>query len=158
MREDVCPKARRWGAAYSRARPNAQRRHKDRFMCERYDIERCKVWLELERATCRKHGCAGGLKDQSRSVNLPLTSAANASITSFACLPVASTVMVVPGPAPSIMSPMIEVPPTTSCPRLTLTSASNFSTVCTNLADARACNPLLLQISSTRVTASPSPV
>jgi uracil-DNA glycosylase family 4 len=44
------PEGMRWGAAYSRARPNAQRRHKDRFMCDRYEIERCKVWLELERA------------------------------------------------------------------------------------------------------------
>src|SRR5215471_15911058 len=46
---------------------------------------------------------------------------------------------------------MIEVPPTTSWPRLTFTSASNFSTVCTNLAEARACNPFLLQILSTRI-------
>ena len=88
---------------------------------------------------------------------VPLESLDLDEVTSFASLPVASTVMVAPGPAPSIMSPMIEVPPTTSCPRLTFTSASNFSTICTNFADARACNPLLLQISSTRVTAVPSP-
>ena len=56
------------------------------------------------------------------------------------------------GPAASIIRPMIEVPPTTSLPRLTFTSASNFSTVCTNLAEARACKPFLLQISSTRMT------
>src|SRR5262245_46242146 len=49
------------------------------------------------------------------------------------------------------MRPMIEVPPTVSWPRFTFTSASNFSTVCTNLAEARACRPFLLQISSTRV-------
>jgi hypothetical protein len=46
---------------------------------------------------------------------------------------------------------MTEVPPTVSLPRFTFTSASNFSTVCTNLADARACRPFLLQISSTRM-------
>jgi hypothetical protein len=48
------------------------------------------------------------------SVNLPLTSAASASITSVACLPFASTVMLVPGPAASIIKPMMDVPPTTS--------------------------------------------
>src|SRR5262249_8582382 len=87
----------------------------------------------------------------SSSVKRPLTSAASASMTSAASRPLASTVMVVPGPAESIISPMIEVPPTTSWPRLTFTSASNFSTVCTNLAEARACNPFLLQILSTRL-------
>src|SRR5262249_38531459 len=93
----------------------------------------------------------GADRPYSSSVNRPLTSAANASTTSGASRPLASTVIVVPGPAASIISPMIEVPPTTSWPRLTFTSASNFSTVCTNFADARACNPFLLQISSTRV-------
>jgi uracil-DNA glycosylase len=85
------------------------------------------------------------------SVNRPLTSAASASTTSAACGPLASTVIVVPGPAASIIRPMIEVPPTTSWPRLTFTSQSNLSTVCTNFAEARACNPFLLQISSTRM-------
>ena len=77
----------------------------------------------------------------SSSVNRPLTSAASASITSAACGPLASTVIVVPGPAASIIRPMIEVPPTVSSPRCTFTSASNFSTVCTNFAEARACSP-----------------
>src|SRR5262245_29034979 len=100
---------------------------------------------------------AGGLSPRgaeqpySCSVNRPLTSAASASTTSAACGPLASTVIVVPGPAASIIRPMIEVPPTTSWPRLTFTSQSNLSTVCTNFAEARACNPFLLQISSTRM-------
>src|SRR4029450_3432959 len=92
----------------------------------------------------------------SSSVTRPLTSAASASSTSAASRPLASTVIVVPGPAASIMRPMIEVPPTVSWPRLTFTSASNFSTVCTNLAEARACRPFLLQISSTRVIGAES--
>ena len=50
----------------------------------------------------------------------------------------------------------MEVPPTTSLPRFTFTSASNFSTICTNLADARACKPFLLQIWTTRVMGASS--
>ena len=46
--------------------------------------------------------------------------------------------MVVPGPAESIISPMIELPPTDSLPRVTVTSASNSSTSFTNFAEARA--------------------
>ena len=53
----------------------------------------------------------------------------SAWMTAVASLPVASTVMVVPVAAPSIMSPMIEVPPTDSLPRVTRTAASKRSTV-----------------------------
>ena len=52
----------------------------------------------------------------------------------------------VPVPAASIIRPMIDVPPTVSLPRVTQTSASNFSTSWTNFADARACRPRLLMI------------
>jgi hypothetical protein len=41
---------------------------------------------------------------------------------------------------------MIEVPPTVSPPRVTLTSAWNLSTNWTNFAEARACRPFLLTI------------
>src|SRR5262245_52033533 len=99
----------------------------------------------------------GGLiRPYSSSVNRPLTSASSASTTSAASRPLASTVIVVPRPAASIISPMIEVPPTTSWPRFTFTSASNFSTICTNFAEARACKPFLLQISSTRMMGAAS--
>ena len=57
---------------------------------------------------------------------------------------------VVPGPADSIISPMIEVPPTVSLPRVTQTSALKRSTICTNFADARACRPRLLMMGSSR--------
>src|SRR5262245_55566817 len=57
---------------------------------------------------------AGADRPYSSSVNRPLTSASSASTTSAASRPLASTVIVVPGPAASIISPMIEVPPTTS--------------------------------------------
>src|SRR5262249_46036132 len=190
-----------------------------------YEIERCKIWLDLERAlvkpvaivalgaaqsarpfghhreaartglaSCRRHrlrhhpplvpaahrgrrrqaarvrefrrrSATGGadiaekgglIRPYSSSVNRPLTSASSASTTSAASRPLASTVIVVPGPAASIISPMIEVPPTTSWPRFTFTSASNFSTICTNFAEARACKPFLLQISSTRMMGAAS--
>ena len=58
---------------------------------------------------------------------------------------VASTVIEEPGAAASIIRPMIEVPPTVSLQRRThRTSASNFSTVCTNLADARGVQAFLV--------------
>ncbi len=59
-------------------------------------------------------------------------------MTSAARLPLALTEMDVPGAAASIIRPMIEVPPTVSPARVTVTSASNFSTVWTNFAEARA--------------------
>jgi hypothetical protein len=52
--------------------------------------------------------------------------------------PIAETMIDVPGPAESIISPMIEVPPTVSPPRVTQTSALKRSTICTNFAEARA--------------------
>jgi len=46
--------------------------------------------------------------------------------------------MDVPGPADNIISPMMEVPPTVSPPRVTHTSALKRSTIWTNFAEARA--------------------
>src|SRR5487761_311371 len=97
------------------------------------------------------HGHA--LADQSASPKRESIKAAKASTTSVASRPVAATVIDVPGAAASIIRPMIEVPPTLSLQRVTRTSASNFSTVCTNLADARACRPFLLQMTKPRETA-----
>ena len=67
--------------------------------------------------------------------------------------PIAETTMEVPGPADSIISPMIEVPPTVSLPLVTQTSALKRSTICTNFAEARACRPRLLMMGSSRDTA-----
>src|SRR6516164_3833144 len=94
------------------------------------------------------------IRDQSTSPKREEISASKASTAAAACGPVAVIVIEVPGAAASIISPMIEVPPTVSWPRVTRTSASNFSTVCTNLAEARACRPFLLQITRARTTAS----
>src|SRR4029077_6838324 len=80
------------------------------------------------------------------SLNLSATSAAIASTAACASGPFAETTTEVPGPAASIIRPMIEVPPTVSLPRVTQTSALNFSTICTNFAEARACRPRLLMI------------
>jgi NAD(P)-dependent dehydrogenase (short-subunit alcohol dehydrogenase family) len=63
------------------------------------------------------------------SLNLLSTSFVIASIASSASGPSAETLMVVPGPAASIINPMIDVPPTVSLPRVTQTSALNFSTI-----------------------------
>ena len=86
-------------------------------------------------------GCLFVRSGQSSSPKRVSMSVAKASTTSAASRPVASTVIEVPGEAASIIRPMIEVPPTVSPPRMTRTSASNFSTSCTNFADARACSP-----------------
>src|SRR5690349_19740589 len=51
-----------------------------------------------------------------------------------------------PWPAASIISPMIEVPPTVWPSRITRTVASKLSAHLTNLAEARACRPLRLRI------------
>src|ERR1700694_1640910 len=82
------------------------------------------------------------------SLNLLATSSVIASTAACASGPIAETVMDVPGPADSIISPMIEVPPTVSLPFVTQTSALKRSTICTNLADARACRPRLLMMGS----------
>src|SRR5215211_5898252 len=74
------------------------------------------------------------------SLNLSATSAVMASIAACASGPIAETRIVVPGPADSIISPMMEVPPTVSPPRVTQTSALKRSTIWTNLAEARAGN------------------
>src|SRR5882762_9032113 len=63
-------------------------------------------------------------RNYSSSLNLLPTSSASAATAASASAPVAETVMVVPGPAESIISPMIEVPPTVSPPRVTVISAS----------------------------------
>src|ERR1700730_10057404 len=87
------------------------------------------------------------------SLNLLATSSVIASTAACASGPVAETTIDVPGPADSIISPMIEVPPTVSWPLVTQTSALKRSTICTNLAEARACRPRLLMMGSSRDTA-----
>src|SRR5690606_31229114 len=84
-----------------------------------------------------------------------LTSAVMASSASRACRPVAWTRMVAPGPAPSIMSPMMELPATVVPSRTTWISASKHSAVRTKRADARACRPLRLTMVSCCASARP---
>src|SRR6185369_11844209 len=61
-----------------------------------------------------------------------------------------------PGPAPSIMRPMIEVPETDWPSFRTVTCASNLAVHWTNLAEARACRPLVFTILRRRSSASPA--
>src|SRR5277367_4807460 len=56
-----------------------------------------------------------------------------------------------PGPAASIISPMIERASTVWPSRVTVTSASKLPASLTNLAEARACSPRSLTISTVRV-------
>src|SRR6478736_3289325 len=87
------------------------------------------------------------------SLNLLATRSVIASRAACASGPTAETMMDVPGPADSIINPMMEVPPTVSAPRVTQTSASKRSTIWTNFAEARACKPRLLIMGSSRVIA-----
>jgi hypothetical protein len=64
--------------------------------------------------------------------------------------------MSVPGPAASIISPMIDWPPTSVPLRSTQISASNSATSLTNFAAARACRPRWLQMVTLRVSRSES--
>src|SRR6218665_3369328 len=73
-----------------------------------------------------------------------LTSSTIASSASRACLPLACTRMVEPGPAPSIISPMMELPLTDVPSLMTLIAASKHSALRTKRAEARACRPLRL--------------
>ena len=57
-----------------------------------------------------------------------------------------------PIPAASIINPMIELPPTVSPLRVTVTSALKRSTICTNFADARAWRPRLFTMGMSRDT------
>src|SRR5260370_29192413 len=57
------------------------------------------------------------------SLNLLATSSVIALTAACASGPIAETTMDVPGPADSIISPMVEVPPTVSPPFVTQTSA-----------------------------------
>src|SRR5690606_4661384 len=79
-----------------------------------------------------------------------------ASSASRACLPVASTNMVEPGPAPSIIRPMMESPATEVPSLMTLMEASKHSAVRTKRAEARACRPLRLTMVSCWATALPA--
>src|ERR1700688_3327350 len=63
------------------------------------------------------------------SLNFPATSSVMASMADCASGPIAETTIDVPGPADSIISPMIEVPPTVSPPLVTQTSALKRSTI-----------------------------
>src|SRR5262245_25021963 len=93
--------------------------------------------------------------DYSSSPNLVVTSVVSASIASRASGPVAETITLEPGPADSIINPMIELPPTVSLLRVTVMSALKRSTICTNFADARACRPRLLVMGISLTIASP---
>jgi len=82
------------------------------------------------------------------SPNLPSTSAIMASRAAWESGPCASTRISSPGAAASIISPMIDVPFTSSPPsRDTVITASYWLASVTNFALARACRPRLLRIS-----------
>ena len=73
-----------------------------------------------------------------------------------ASAPSTRTSIEVPRAAPSIISPMIESPETSMPSRLTSARASKRSTVSTNFAEARACSPFSLTISSENCIAVPA--
>src|ERR1700726_471463 len=87
------------------------------------------------------------------SLNLLATRSVRALMAASASGPVAETTIEVPGPADSIISPMMEVPPTVSLPFVTQTSALTGSTVWANCAEARAGRPRLLMMGISRDTA-----
>src|ERR1700726_4649018 len=90
------------------------------------------------------------------SLNLLATRSVRALMAASASGPVAETTIEVPGPADSIISPMMEVPPTVSLPFVTHPSALKRSTIWTNFAEARACRPRLLMMGISRTTAAPA--
>src|SRR6266581_3640478 len=97
-------------------------------------ISRFRVWsFGPSRIDARKNGArerTGAAATAPRathvdsSLNLLATRSVIASMAAWASRPIAETTMDVPGPAESIINPMIEVPPTVSPPRVTQTSAS----------------------------------
>src|SRR5438552_6555741 len=91
------------------------------------------------------------------SSNLRWISSAIASSAGSASAPAASSSISQPGPAASIISPMIERPETLMSPLRTVTSASNRSASLTNFAAARACRPRWLRIVTLRRAAPASP-
>src|SRR5690242_16868761 len=95
-----------------------------------------------------------GSRAYSSSPKPPVTRSQRFDMASIASEPLALMVISVPGPAASIIRPMIDVAPTVSLTRVTVTEDLYFSAICTNLAEARACRPFLLTISTTRVMAS----
>src|ERR1700692_1099466 len=86
----------------------------------------------------------------SSSSNLALTSCSSATTAASASAPSASISMQQPGRAASIIRPMIERASTVWPSLETRTSASKPEAVFTNLAEARACRPRLLMISTVR--------
>src|SRR4029453_3854979 len=74
------------------------------------------------------------------------TRATRASMASGPSGPSASSTITVPGPAASIIRPIMDVPSTVWPSRMTRTCASKVSAHLTNLAEARACIPLRLQM------------
>src|SRR6476620_11848817 len=83
----------------------------------------------------------------------PKYSPTSFDIASIACSssgPEISTVIFDPLPAASIITPMMLFAFTLRPLRITCTSLSNFAASCVSLADARACRPSLLMISSSR--------
>src|SRR5580698_6773612 len=77
-----------------------------------------------------------------------ITSSARASTAAWASAPSARMVIWLPGPAASIISPMIERASTVAPSLATVTSASKVAASLTNLAEARACRPRSLVIST----------
>src|SRR5450830_177085 len=83
----------------------------------------------------------------SPSPNLSLINANIAVKHSCSSSPFVSNRILLPLPAASIMTPIIDLPLTRRLLRLTHTSLLNLLASCVNFADARACNPNLLTIS-----------
>ena len=91
------------------------------------------------------------------SPNRPSTSSRNAPASFAASGPVVSTSISQPLAAVSINSPMMESPGTLNPSLVTIASASNASTVSTNRAEARACNPFSLRTVRTCFTGKNRP-
>src|SRR5450830_1454917 len=83
----------------------------------------------------------------SPSPNLSFINANIAVKHSCSSSPFVSNRILLPLPAASIMTPIIDLPLTRRLLRLTHTSLLNLLASCVNFADARACNPNLLTIS-----------
>jgi hypothetical protein len=107
---------------------------------ERASISRCTPFFACQRMSADQ---ASSMQSSSKPAS---TSAINACSASGPWGPCARKCSVEPGPAASIISPMIEVPPTEWPSRVTVIAASKVSASFTNLADARACKPLRLRI------------
>src|SRR5471030_2690254 len=97
---------------------------------------------------CRDAGTAALCGHYSPSPNLSLTSAASATTQSFSSAPSASSVTLAPLPAASIITPMMDLALMRRELRVSQTSLWYLAASWVNLAEARACKPSLLIISS----------